>query len=95
MKKPPPRPNHWPVFTDLLPRRWTRIGHPIPVPGGFVFIVGTPVMGRMLYPIIRYVADGHSLLPVLDDGHPVRYRNSRDARNALPHVAHTIETEEP
>lgn len=98
MKKPPQRPNYWTEFSHLLPRGWTRIGHPIPVPGGFVFVVAVALRGRLIYPINRYranAADTAVFTPVIDpSGLAMIYANSREARTALSEAAHHIESTE-
>lgn len=89
------RPNHWLAFTDLLPSKWHRIGHPIPVPGGYVFIVTMPVRGRRMHVLNRYVAATRTFVPVLDDlGRSIIVADGDTARRLLVERAHHIETTE-
>lgn len=97
MKTPPRKPNYWTEFGHLLPRKWSRIGHPIPVPGGFVFIVGVSVLGRRQYALNRYHAGSTegAFTPVLDDlGRSMIMRDPQEARRLLPQRAAKIEAEE-
>lgn len=88
------RPNHWLPFTDLLPKKWTRIGNPIPVPGGYVFTVSMPVAHRLRYPIWLYRTGGDGFEPVQDDlGKPLLLWDSATARRVLTEVAHRMEAE--
>ncbi len=91
----PNRPNYWTEFTDLLPNKWHRIGHPIPVPGGFVFIVTVPIRGRRSHVLNRYVAATRTFVPVLDDmGRAIILNDGDTARRTLIERAHHIETTE-
>lgn len=91
----PNRPNYWTEFSDLLPRKWHRIGHPIPVPGGHVFIVTVPVRGRRVHVLNRYVADTRTFVPVLDDmGRAILLDDPQVARRTLTERAHHIEATE-
>lgn len=94
MKKPPPRPNNWLHFSHLLPRKWGRIGHPIPVPGGFVFIVSLTVMGRRRYALNRW-SGAAAFTPVTDDmGRALVLPDAQTARRVLQERATKIEEDE-
>lgn len=98
MKKKTTHPNYWTEFSHLLPRKWSRIGHPIPVPGGFVFIVGVTVLGRRQYALNRYQPsenDQSVFAPVLDDmGRAIILRDPQMARRMLVERAQHIEGDE-
>lgn len=99
MKKPAmtTHPNHWLAFSHLLPRKWGRIGHPIPVPGGYVFIVSVSMLGRRRYALNRF-HEGRTegaFAPVTDDmGRALILPDSLMARHMLAERAHKIESEE-
>lgn len=87
-----PKRVDWAQITPHVPRQWSKVGRPHPIPTGALFIVAQPTgFGTTLHAILQYHTGTDTVLGFEPDGkRQAQYHSNAAARQAIEQWAQVI-----